>query len=57
MTSEERIRQLESENAALKNRVAYLERQLYGQRTEKHLPVMKRGKVITVTVSPGSPRR
>ncbi len=39
MTSEERIRQLESENAALKNRVAYLERQLYGQRTEKHLPV------------------
>lgn len=39
MTSEERIRQLESENAALKNRVAYLERQLYGQRTEKYLPV------------------
>lgn len=53
MTSEERIRQLESENAALKNkvsdldrkiaakdnRIAYLEKQLYGQRTEKHLPV------------------
>ena len=53
MTSEERIRQLESENAALKNkvsdldrkiaakdnRIAYLEKQLYGQRSEKHLPV------------------
>ena len=53
MSLEERIKQLESENAALKtkvaekdraivakdHRIAYLEQQLYGKRSEKHLPV------------------
>ena len=51
MSLEERIKQLESENAALKtkvaekdraivakdHRIAYLEQQLYGKRSEKHL--------------------
>ena len=46
MTLEERIRQLEEKNAELEKklvvkdqRIAYLERQLYGRRSEKHLPI------------------
>ena len=53
MTAEERIRQLEREKAELEkkvsdldrkviakdHRIAYLEQQLYGRRSEKHLPV------------------
>ena len=46
MTVEERIRQLEERNAELEkrlvakdHRIAYLERQLYGRRSEKHLPI------------------
>ena len=46
MTVEERIRQLEEKNAELEKklvakdfRIAYLEQQLYGRRSEKHLPI------------------
>ena len=46
MTLEERIRQLEERNAELEeklvakdNRIAWLEQQLYGRRSEKHLPI------------------
>ena len=56
MTFEERIKQLEAENVALKNRVAYLEQQLYGKRSEKHLPINPDALQLSLFAKPIDPQ-
>lgn len=62
MTVEERIRQLEERNAELEkkliakdHRIAYLEQQLYGRRSEKRLPVNP--EALQLSPVPGGDRR